>query len=387
MAEEASQKGPVDVSRDELYRQVWQTPMSRLAVQYGITGNGLAKICDRLNVPYPPRGYWAKKAAGKRVATYRLPPAQDDTPQRVTIRPTPPPASPPEPSAEVRAKVETARAEAASITVPARLLRPHPIIAHWLAEPRHPDPWTRKPATSGAVDATERRRYRILDALLKAMEKRGGKAKEGDRRDLYIDMQGEKIELQLREKHKQVRRPLNDSEKRWASAHDKGWRQELQPTGNLVLTIRTHLPGNLRTEWLESDAKPIESALPEIVATFVAAAPLLAEQRRRREEAERQRLIAEQRRYEEEQRQKLDNNRWRRFVELARQRRDAEAAHAFLAAVKAANINPEQEVAGNSIADWIAWAERRLAHADPLNQGVGAVFEAIAKVTTWTYRD
>ncbi len=40
-------KQPVTVSRDQLYNQVWQTPMSRLAVQYGISGDGLAKICDR----------------------------------------------------------------------------------------------------------------------------------------------------------------------------------------------------------------------------------------------------------------------------------------------------------------------------------------------------
>ena len=73
-------KQPVDVSREELYRQVWETPMSRLAVQYGITGNGLAKICERMLVPYPPRGHWAKKAAGKTVALISLPQAGEDTP-------------------------------------------------------------------------------------------------------------------------------------------------------------------------------------------------------------------------------------------------------------------------------------------------------------------
>jgi hypothetical protein len=45
--------------------------MSRLAADYGISGNGPAKICDRLKIPYPPRGYWAKKAAGQKVVQYR----------------------------------------------------------------------------------------------------------------------------------------------------------------------------------------------------------------------------------------------------------------------------------------------------------------------------
>jgi hypothetical protein len=49
-------KQPVILTRDELYALVWQMPMSRLATDYGISGNGLAKIRERLNVPYPPRG-------------------------------------------------------------------------------------------------------------------------------------------------------------------------------------------------------------------------------------------------------------------------------------------------------------------------------------------
>lgn len=393
--DDVERKPPVDVTRDELYRQVWETPMSRLAVQYGITGNGLAKICDRLKVPYPPRGYWAKKTAGKKVVTYRLPPADQDTPQSVAISPTPPPAKPPELPAEIKARAETARAAAASITVAERLLRPHPIIAHWLAEHdrrkrearRERDPWMKNLVNPGELGEAVHRQHRILDGLFKALEKHGGKVKEDDRRDLSVQMQGEKIELQLREKQKQVRRPLNDNEKRWASRDDKGWRQELQPTGKLVFAIKTHLPGNLRREWIETDSTSMHSLLPDIVATFVAAGPLLVEQRRQREEAERQRQIAERKRYEEQQRQKLDDNRWRRFVDFAQQRRDAEIARAFLEALKAANLDPKREVAGNSIANWIAWAECRLASADPLNSGIDAVFEAIAAVTSWTYRD
>lgn len=62
---------PTTLTRDELYTAVWETPMSRLAKQYGISGNGLAKICAREGIPYPPRGYWTKHAVGK--ASERLP--------------------------------------------------------------------------------------------------------------------------------------------------------------------------------------------------------------------------------------------------------------------------------------------------------------------------
>jgi hypothetical protein len=55
------------VTREELYEMVWEKPLIRLAAEFGITGNGLAKMCDRLDVPYPPRGHWAKKEAGSLV--------------------------------------------------------------------------------------------------------------------------------------------------------------------------------------------------------------------------------------------------------------------------------------------------------------------------------
>jgi hypothetical protein len=78
---------PTTLSRKQLYEQVWTTPMSKLAAQYGITGTGLAKICARLNVPCPPRGYWAKKAFGEKVVQDRLPEAKAGTPHEVTISP------------------------------------------------------------------------------------------------------------------------------------------------------------------------------------------------------------------------------------------------------------------------------------------------------------
>jgi AcrR family transcriptional regulator len=51
------------LTREGLYDLVWAAPLSTLAAQWGISRNGLAKICDRLMIPYPGRGYWnARKA-------------------------------------------------------------------------------------------------------------------------------------------------------------------------------------------------------------------------------------------------------------------------------------------------------------------------------------
>jgi hypothetical protein len=53
--------------RESLYEKVWRQPMQKLAKEFGISDVGLAKICRKLFVPLPGRGYWARKAAGQKM--------------------------------------------------------------------------------------------------------------------------------------------------------------------------------------------------------------------------------------------------------------------------------------------------------------------------------
>jgi AcrR family transcriptional regulator len=77
-------KKSVVLTRNELYERVWSKPMSALAREFGVTGNALSKICNRVNVPYPSRGYWPKVAGGR--APERVPlPADEANDQPITI--------------------------------------------------------------------------------------------------------------------------------------------------------------------------------------------------------------------------------------------------------------------------------------------------------------
>lgn len=62
------------MTREELHKQVWSRPMRTLAASMGISDVALAKRCRTANVPVPPRGWWAKKEAGKAVKIEPLPP-------------------------------------------------------------------------------------------------------------------------------------------------------------------------------------------------------------------------------------------------------------------------------------------------------------------------
>jgi AcrR family transcriptional regulator len=51
---------PTLLSRQALYELVWIKPMKDVAAELGLSPNGLAKICDRLLIPYAGRGHWSK---------------------------------------------------------------------------------------------------------------------------------------------------------------------------------------------------------------------------------------------------------------------------------------------------------------------------------------
>jgi hypothetical protein len=63
----------VRLDRQKLFERVWTVPVETLATEWGLSGRGLAKACKRLRIPVPPRGYWARVAAGQRPSRPRLP--------------------------------------------------------------------------------------------------------------------------------------------------------------------------------------------------------------------------------------------------------------------------------------------------------------------------
>jgi hypothetical protein len=59
-------QNPLTLTRQALYDLVWSKPMVEVAQDFNMSDRGLAKRCAAVDVPVPPRGYWARKAAGPR---------------------------------------------------------------------------------------------------------------------------------------------------------------------------------------------------------------------------------------------------------------------------------------------------------------------------------
>lgn len=64
-------------NRDDLYEEVWSAPLLAVAKKYGMSDVGLGKVCRKLKIPLPGRGYWAKRAAGHVTDRTMLPVIED----------------------------------------------------------------------------------------------------------------------------------------------------------------------------------------------------------------------------------------------------------------------------------------------------------------------
>ncbi|MGV3581649.1 MAG: hypothetical protein ACO1N8_05020 [Methylophilus sp.] len=54
----------MSASREKLYDEIWTEPITKVSKRYGVSDSYLVRILKSLNIPRPPRGYWAIVAAG-----------------------------------------------------------------------------------------------------------------------------------------------------------------------------------------------------------------------------------------------------------------------------------------------------------------------------------
>jgi hypothetical protein len=370
------------LSREELYALVWKTPMSRLGAEFGITGTGLAKICDRLEVPYPPLGYWAKKEAGKPVATSKLPACSDGIPEWVDIHPTPPK---PTPLPVVPA------AAVAEITIPEILDHLHPKVKEWLAQHKQKQKereqenkrsrrdfmgWTRP--LLGDLTERDLYRFRVTSAIFTAVEKAGGKIESAPITGKVTFLaSGQKVECSIVEKmHKPLLRPEGEAAK-W-TAYPEHHQSGLQSSGFLRVTITTYLSFVKQPQWIETSKNKIVGWLPQIVGSIIGAGPILVEQQRDREESARRYREEEARRYERQRLREIDERRWTRFRERADDWEERTKLLAFTAELqRRLEIEGDAQVGDRQLSQWVAWAKERIDALDPFNRGLPGLFESI----------
>lgn len=237
----------METTRTELYLLVSATPLSKVAPQFGISATALAALCKKHDVPCPGSGHWTRKLLGLPVALQPLPANEDEVieiplPKR---RLTTPKAAPTKTKPSNGEHVDERSTISAEPIVKQRLSKPHPIVAEWLGshEKRRREALSnRGPYRSAYIPSPwselDRRRHRLLDAVFKALETRGGAVSDVGNGVQRVTIAGQKVDFQIREKMEQSKVLVAEQDRPYYS---RGFRTELIGTGRLVFAIKTYL--------------------------------------------------------------------------------------------------------------------------------------------------
>jgi hypothetical protein len=314
--------------------------MWKVAPEFGLSGNGLAKLCRREGIPVPERGYWAKLAHGKRVKRPPLKPSRGNS-ETLAIEATPSNRSALELSmSEPLAALLRAEREASEPIAVPNSPKLHGLVEAW-PRPQKPSyglPWF-------TVEGESRRR-RIASVLFREIERRGGSvsankdhARDTDR--FCVTFFNETIDVHFRERLTMVKVPPDP---RQSYSYE---RTEYHPTGQLRLRFENYLDVPIRREWNDKETKRIEERLREIlIALYIAIEAERLRNERFRQEAER-RAREEQRRWEREERERREHEAVEALLKEAEAWEDALRIRGYVAAMK--DIVPKD-------GRWVQWA-------------------------------
>jgi AcrR family transcriptional regulator len=82
---------PTSITREALLRRVWNDPLTVVAKGVGLSANGLAKLCDRLDIPRPRRSYWLLSEADQAGLRPPLPSAPAGVSEEIVLGERPQP--------------------------------------------------------------------------------------------------------------------------------------------------------------------------------------------------------------------------------------------------------------------------------------------------------
>jgi hypothetical protein len=378
-------------NRDELYEEVWTTPMKTLAKRYGLSDVGLAKTCRKLSIPLPGRGYWARKEAGQKVKRVALPPLKEEIVlQKPIPRPEPPTLSDFATADEI-AQVEQLE-QMTSETLLKRGNLSHLLIVQARSALKHAQLsdskilWTRESCLDIRVSKESlNRAFRIMASIISAIEERGFAVtietlREEKKEQTVARIYGQVIRFGLTEKIDRVE----------SAASPKGGLLErvlsydgkpvtLEPSGRLSIEVWTGWGSSLRS-WRDGKTQGLEDQLPRVVAGFIRIALAnRAEQRRRTaNEQERQRIAEERANLEKSI--KLEQSKVNALRNATARWLRAEQIRSFVSVARDMAVQNDQSVApGSPFGDWVLWAERQADRIDPLRESPPSIIDRKAE--------
>lgn len=370
----------VYLKREELYKMVWSEPVSKLARGYGLSDRGLGKICKRLEIPVPGRGYWQMKKKGLQMPVALLRPTKKSNAMGAYIRRTSKPQIDGEQNQETYDLITAEKLFENKITVPPSLDSPHYLIAmtkRSLIGAKVDDRGLKQPRARGCLDIrvgqdSIDRAILIMDTLVKALEARGidiSVAKEPPF-STSISVMDEVVKFALNEDLNRIERKLTAVQMKEKENHPWMYDRleyDYSPNRILFLKIKNDDVLNTRKTWSDGRRQRLEDCLNSFVVGLIKAAEAL---RHRRIERERQELEWQERRRQREESERLRREEEERLKDLDREVSSwhrSQQIRSYVDAVKKWAIQKYGEIKPDSkLHQWLTWATQQADRLDPL---------------------
>lgn len=368
------------MKRGALYNLVWTVPMTKLAREFQLSDRGMAKLCQRGRIPVPPRGYWAKLAAGRAANQTPLPervagqsewvvvapkgsaygaegrawlesrtrPLSDDD-AALSLDPVPPAH---DRDLHVLAWQTLSAIRGARVRKQELRASLHPAVERLLREAR--EDWERRPPYLSAgtqrrfADSGARRRLALVNALFLALGKAGARPEIADKegRSIVVTVGRMPVRCQL--------------ESTWMRTTRGAEREE-----RLDFHVRAGT-GSYADRFVRKErwGLRLEMCLADIVTGIVVAAELEHRDREWRDYEAVMKARAEARREQERQRDKRRQDARAQLIAEAENLRQANDIRCLVA-----TIRREREPHDLAFATWHRWALAEADAIDPVRSG------------------
>lgn len=389
-------------SRVDLYSAVWSKPMMKLAEEFGISGRGLAKLCERLRVPVPPRGYWRKVSLGQSIKKILLPEVEftryelwknqsslDDLERRrKAVREHSEIFN--NPDIEIKDKEIQ---EIASRTLQAEQTRKPMVL---VSEQDITSPMVKKFLISQtrnkntlrstnyrdtlAIDVTDSCALRaafLMETLLQGFKARKWdfsieKEDASPHARMFVNLFGQRIYFAIIEPFTNKRFPLTEKERKaYEEDHHYGrvpkYRYIPTATGRLLLSINDGK--RVYQSWEDRGKQLIEASIKEIMLGFIYVAILSSNETILALEREQRLKLEQARKLEEERLKRLDAKRYEKLIADSEAYSQMKKIQNYVEYVK----NQVQDQAAESDSEnskWMEWAQSKINDLNPLKNGL-----------------
>jgi len=350
----------VTLTRKELYNLVWEQPLSRLAMKYKISDNGLRKICKRMNIPIPAMGHWQKIQYGKRVIVTKLPTKYDGKDEITLNEKKPGNIDVDSPIAQQRRLIQTLEStKDLPLKVPDRLSsRPDKLIRSTLDyydavrkyyKSQHESYPDRNNVLRIQVQEESRSRaVRLLDTIIKVLRFRKHDV-IADHFTTYAKIGDEHVKFRLREKQR-----VSDVKTSYGG-------RQYESTAEFVFVIDI---GPYTRKEVKDGHEPIETKISTIIAMLELEGKRMKEERIAYEIWRKE--MDEQQRIEREliERQDKEANVFKKLFLQAIRLHQTNILRNYIQTVEANAV--KNGTVSEELKTWMNWAEKKVSWYDPL---------------------